>query len=43
MNALTPTFFVLFPGVNPVPEIEKVANMAGKTEQNGGFIYISMG
>jgi dynein heavy chain len=43
MNPLTPTFFVLFPGVNPVPEIETIAKMAGKTEADGSFIYISMG
>jgi dynein heavy chain len=43
MNPITPTFFVLFPGVNPVPEIEAIAKTAGKTEAEGSFIYISMG
>lgn len=26
MNKVTPTFFVLFPGVNPVPDVELIAN-----------------
>lgn len=43
MNKVTPTFFVLFPGVNPVPEVERIAKDAGKTEADGTFIYISMG
>jgi dynein heavy chain len=43
MNPLTPSFFVLFPGVNPVPEVEKIAKMSGKTVADGSFIYISMG
>ena len=30
LNPQTPAFFVLFPGVNPVPDIEKIANAAGK-------------
>jgi dynein heavy chain len=43
MNKVTPTFFVLFPGVNPVPEVERIARDAGKNEADGTFIYISMG
>lgn len=43
MNKVTPVFFVLFPGVNPVPDVEMIANEAGKNEADGTFIYISMG
>merc|ERR1719230_2497116 len=28
MNKVTPTFFVLFPGVNPVPDVERIAREA---------------
>jgi dynein heavy chain len=34
---------VLFPGVNPVPDIIHIAELNGKTEQDGSLIYISMG
>jgi dynein heavy chain len=43
LNPLTPAFFVLFPGVNPVPDIEHIANLAGKNVEDGSLIYISMG
>ena len=43
LNPQTPAFFVLFPGVNPVPEIEHIAALNGKTTENGSLIYISMG
>lgn len=31
MNPQTPTFFVLFPGVDPTPEVELIGKMCGKT------------
>jgi dynein heavy chain len=43
MNSLTPIFFVLFPGVNPVPDVEKIGKINGKSISEGNFIYISMG
>lgn len=43
MNPQTPVFFVLFPGVDPTPDVEKIGRMAGKTAQDGSFLNISMG
>jgi dynein heavy chain len=43
LNKDTPGFFVIFPGVNPVPEIEHIARLDGKTAENGTFLYTSMG
>jgi dynein heavy chain len=43
MNPQTPTFFVLFPGVDPTPEVELIGKMCGKTLANEKFINISMG
>ena len=43
MNPQTPTFFVLFPGVDPTPEVELIGSQNGKTLQNEKFINISMG
>jgi dynein heavy chain len=43
MNPQTPTFFVLFPGVDPTPEVEKIGRLHGKTISDGTFINISMG
>jgi len=43
MNNITPTFFVLFPGVDPTPEVELIGKIAGKTIANNNFINISMG
>jgi len=34
---------VLFPGVDPTPEVEKIGRAAGKTGDDGTFINISMG
>jgi dynein heavy chain len=34
---------VLFPGVDPTPEVEKIGRMNGKTLNDGSFINISMG
>jgi dynein heavy chain len=39
----TPFFFVLFPGVDPTPDIEALGKKLGFTEANGRFINISMG
>lgn len=43
MNNVTPTFFVLFPGVDPTPEVELIGRQAGKVLSDGTFINISMG
>jgi dynein heavy chain len=43
MNPQTPTFFVLFPGVDPTPEVELIAGRVGKSLDNEKFINISMG
>jgi dynein heavy chain, axonemal len=42
-NNITPTFFVLFPGVDPTPEVELIGKMNGKTIADNSFINISMG
>lgn len=42
-NTITPIFFVLFPGVDPTPEVEKIGRAAGKSGDDGTFINISMG
>jgi len=39
----TPIFFVLFPGVDPTPEVEVIANNVGKSLANGKLTIISMG
>jgi dynein heavy chain len=43
MNNVTPTFFVLFPGVDPTPEVEHIGRQSGKILSDGTFINISMG
>jgi len=43
MNPQTPVFFVLFPGVDPTPDVEKIGRMNNKTISEGTFINISMG
>jgi dynein heavy chain len=43
MNNITPTFFVLFPGVDPTPEVEHIGRQSGKLISDGTFINISMG
>ena len=40
---LAPIFFVLFPGVDPTPDIERVAAKFDIKSTNGRFINISMG
>jgi len=43
MNPQTPTFFVLFPGVDPTPEVELIGRQSGKVASDGSFTNISMG
>lgn len=43
MGPKVPMFFVLFPGVDPTPEVERVGEENGITAHNGKFINISMG
>jgi dynein heavy chain len=43
MNPKVPMFFVLFPGVDPTPEVERVGAANGITSNNGKFVNISMG
>ena len=42
-SSKVPTFFVLFPGVNPNPEVERVALLNNKSEINKTYKNISMG
>jgi dynein heavy chain len=39
----TPIFFVLFPGVDPTPDVETLGNQLGFTAEKGNYINISMG
>lgn len=43
MNPSTPIFFVLFPGVDPTPEVERVGAKNGVSIAAGTFLNISMG
>lgn len=43
MKPKVPMFFVLFPGVDPTPDVERVGESKGITAQNGKFVNISMG
>ena len=43
MGVSTPAFFVLFPGVDPTPDVERVGAKKGKTTQDRTFTNISMG
>ena len=38
-----PAFFVLFPGVDPTPDVERVGAKYGKTSHDKTFTNISMG
>jgi dynein heavy chain len=40
---LIPIFFVLFPGVDPTPDVEKIGKSLDITAANGKFLNISMG
>jgi len=42
-NPQTPIFFVLFPGVDPTPDVERVGEKFGKRDADRTFINISMG
>lgn len=39
----TPIFFVLFPGVDPTPQVENIAANFDISIANGKFVNISMG
>lgn len=43
MNPQTPVFFVLFPGVDPTPDVERVGKRFGVSIADGTLINISMG
>ena len=43
MSVQTPAFFVLFPGVDPTPDVERVGAKYGKTSKDQTFTNISMG
>lgn len=43
MNPVTPVFFVLFPGVDPTPDVELIGRMNGKLLSDNTFRNISMG
>jgi len=43
MNVQTPIFFVLFPGVDPTSEVEKIGLEHGKSSTDKTFVNISMG
>jgi hypothetical protein len=42
MNSITPVFFVLFPGVDPTPEVELIGKMNNRFMPDT-LINISMG
>lgn len=42
-NNNTPIFFVLFPGVDPTPQVENIAKDFDISTANGRFHNISMG
>lgn len=43
MGPKTPIFFVLFPGVDPTLDVERVGATLGVSQENGKFFNISMG
>lgn len=43
MGIKTPAFFVLYPGVDPTPDVERVGAKYGKTIRDGTFHNCSMG
>ena len=43
MTPATPVFFVLFPGVDPTPDVERVGHSIGVSINEGNLINISMG
>lgn len=42
-SQFTPIFFVLFPGVDPTPQVENIGKKYDISIANGKFINISMG
>jgi len=42
-NRMTAIMFVLFPGVDPTPDVEKIGETLGYSIAKGNFINISMG
>lgn len=43
MGPTTPVFFVLFPGVDPTIDVERVGAARNISQENGKFFNISMG
>jgi dynein heavy chain len=43
MTPSTPVFFVLFPGVDPTPDVERIGQKYGVSIADGTLINISMG
>jgi dynein heavy chain len=43
MTPATPIFFVLFPGVDPTPDVERIGKKNGVSIADGTLINISMG
>lgn len=43
MTPKVPVFFVLFPGVDPTPDVERIGKNYDKTISNGTLVNISMG
>ncbi len=42
-NRTTPILFVLFPGVDPTPDVERIGAKFGYSIVKGNFVNISMG
>lgn len=42
-SSLIPIFFVLFPGVDPTKDVERIGKNYDVSSTNGRFINISMG
>lgn len=42
-NRITAILFVLFPGVDPTPDVERMGEKLGYSIANGKFVNISMG
>lgn len=42
-SSTTPIFFVLFPGVDPTKDVERIGEKFDVSSTNGRFINISMG
>lgn len=43
MGVKTPAFFVLYPGVDPTPDVERVGQKYNKSLADGTFRNVSMG